>query len=344
MVVTFLRGGGLSPFSYIDNLLNTRLAKTYGAAVTTIEIYPRLPVPERLRPSSDNYFDRWQKSLEELPCLAFRRKLKRLELAFCSQHFNAAEMDDWDQWNNGKRIIPKFGIEAIRLAGDEVKEALQLIRKRIKPSDDFEAVRFLADAEAAFNSTPASMKDWHALAKIAEKQHKAVHDAQGPWEQLDINWSEFHPKSREVLDDPFYWDCLDDIAPHGNDTGAELLEDFQKWNKRNSKKSPLEFLEKMSKKMGIGRFDWSVTEKNEVLKIDKKRSVEMGIANETAIALAFAVLKMRTSCPLDVVHIANCALERTSIIVKASGLKDKIKAEWDAGIKRMTAKLNSSPR
>jgi uncharacterized protein YfeS len=343
-VGTYLRYGGLSPYSYIDDLLNAQLKKKYGSAVKTIEIYPRLPVPEPSRPTSSDYFDGWQKALEELPYLAFRRKLYRFELAFCSKHFNASEMDDWSQWDNGKRIVPKISVEAIRLAGDEIKEALQLIRKRIKPSDDFDVGRFLADVEVALNSAPPSIKEWNALAKIAEQEQKTIQDAKDPWERLEIDWDEFHPKAREVLDDPFYWDCLDDISPHGNDTGADLLEDFQQWNKRNSKKSPLTFLEKQSKKTGIEPFEWLVTKKSEVLKIDKERSIEMGIGNESAIALAFAVLKMRASCPLDVVSLAKCGLERKSIIVKASSLEVGIKAEWDVGIKRMRSKLNSLPR
>jgi uncharacterized protein YfeS len=344
MVVTYLRGGGLSPYGYIGNLLNSRLTKNYGSAINTIEIYPRLPVPERLRPTSDDHFDEWQKSLGELPYLAFRRKLNRFELAFCSKHFSAAEMDEWDHWADGNRRDPNVSIETIRLAGDEIKQAIRLIRKRIKPSDDFDVVRFLADVEAALNSTPASLEEWNALAKIAEHEQEAANDAQCPWEQLDIDWSDYHPKARQVLDDPFYWDCVDDIAPHGNDTGADLLEDFQKWNKRNPKRSPLVFLDEMSKRMGIEPFDWSVTKKSDVLKLGKERSIEMGIANEAAIALAFAVLKVRADCPSDLADLAKCALERTSIVTSERRVKDEIKAEWDAKIKRMRAKLDASTR
>lgn len=340
-VVTYLRGGGWSPYSYIDDLLNTRLKTEYGSAVKTIEIYPRLPVPKRLRPTSDDYFDGWQKALEELPYIAFRRKLNRFEVAFRSTHFDSADMDEW--WGDKSKRTEEFTLEAIRVAKDEIREALQLIRKRIKPSDDFDVVRFLADVEAALENASTSRTEWNALAKSSEKEQQTIADAKSPWEKLDIDWSEYHPKAREVLDDPFYWDCLDDSAPHGNDTGAELLEDFQRWNKRNAKKSPLVFLDKVSKELGIESFEWPLTRKSEVLKIDKQRSIEMGIANETAIALAFAVLKMRASCPSDVVNFAKCALERTSILVKASVLNETIKAEWHVAIIRMKSKLESLP-
>jgi hypothetical protein len=35
-----------------------------------------------------------------------------------------------------------------------------------------------------------------------------------------------------VLDDPFFWQEADDFAPHGNDTGADLLADYRPWRRR----------------------------------------------------------------------------------------------------------------
>ena len=340
MVVTYHRGGGWSPYKCIADLLMTRL-DNYGSAVNTIDIYPRLALPRRSWPTSDVSFEKWQKDLEKLPYIAFQRKDNRFDIAFRSEHFTASDMDAWQATTERTGTLI---LEAIGIAGDEIKEAIRLIRKRIKPSDDFDVIRFLADVEVTFNSTPESIEEWNAVGKIADKERKAIHAAKSPWAQLEIDWSQFHHEARDVLDDPFYWDCVDDIAPHGNDTGADLLESYWRWDRRNSTTSPLVFLEKLLKKWGIEPIDSSVTNKDDVLKLDKERSIEMEICNEAAIALAFAVIKMRASCPAEVVDLAKRALERTSILVKSSTLSDEIKSEWDIRIKQMNVKLESSPQ
>jgi hypothetical protein len=64
----------------------------------------------------------------------------------------------------------------------------------------------------------------HAIAQAALRS---------PWERLGIDWSRYHASARELLDDPFYWDSADEYAPHGNDTGADLLEAFREWRRRH---------------------------------------------------------------------------------------------------------------
>jgi uncharacterized protein YfeS len=327
--VTYLRGGGLSPYSYVRALLTTRLGR-YGTAITRVELYPRLPLPAGSEPVNDNYFDKWQSALDKLPYVNFLRKQQRFEIAFRSNHFNAADMDNWG-----------MTADKIRLAGEEIADALQLVRKRLKSTDDFDVDRFLSDVTLALQIPIGAMEEWNRLLKVAAERDRAEYAAMSPWEQLDIDWTKFHPKAREVLDDPFFWDCVDEIAPHGNDTGADLFEDFQKWNKRNSQKSPLIFLEDLFSKWNIAPIDWHVAQRNDVLKLEADRPIELALCNEAAIALAFAVLKQRANCPADVAHLAMSALERSSILANASKLPKEIKSEWNAAIAKMKLKLNS---
>ena len=49
-------------------------------------------------------------------------------------------------------------------------------------------------------------------------------------------------------------------------TQADLLADFQRWNNRNSNKSPLRFLEKLLIGWGIEPINWFITDENEVKK------------------------------------------------------------------------------
>jgi uncharacterized protein YfeS len=329
--VTYLRGGGLSPYSYVVAFLTTRLGQ-YGKAITSVELYPRLPLPAGSEPVDDDYFDRWQSALEKLPFVSFLRKQKRIEIAFRSNHFNAADMDNWG-----------ITAERIRLAGEDIAEALQLVRKRVKSTDDFDVDRFLSDVTLALQIPIGSMTEWNRLLKVKREKDRAEYAAKSPWDQLDIDWTKFHPKARQVLDDPFFWDCIDEIAPHGNDTGADLLEDFLKWNKRNSQKSPLIFLVDLFSKWDIEPINWHVAKRNDVLKLESDRPIELALCNEAGIALAFAVLKQRANCPADVTHLAMCALERRSIMAKARKLPKEIKSKIDTAITRMKSKLKSLP-
>ncbi len=87
--------------------------------------------------------------------------------------------------------------------------------------------------------------------------------------------------------------------------------------------------------------DWSVTDENAVSALERDKSIEMTLCNEAAIALAFAVLKLRGQCPPDVLRMALAALQRTAIVIRHSSLEAPLKTEWDSGIKLMQEKLES---
>ena len=157
----------------------------------------------------------------------------------------------------------------------------------------------------------------------------------------EIDWSHYHPKAKEILDDPFFWDCADDLAPHGNDTGADLLDDYRRWDKRNRTRSPLDFLDRLLARWDIKPIPWSVTDKEAVRKLHRDDPIALSVCNESAIALAFAVLKMRAECAADVIQVALAGLARTAIVVKASRLSDANKVSLDDAIAKMKDKLES---
>lgn len=56
-----------------------------------------------------------------------------------------------------------------------------------------------------------------------------------------------------------------------------------------------------------------------------------------------AVIKMRATCPPQVVQLGLAALTRTAVAVKGSILGNGVKAEWDVAIAKMRKKLESLP-
>lgn len=98
-----------------------------------------------------------------------------------------------------------------------------------------------------------------------------------PWEQLGIDWRDYHPEARTILDDPFFWDCTNDFSPHGNDTGADLLDDYRKWLKRNPTGDPGTFYRNLLQ-------SWELPP--EGLQADLEEN------DKVAVAIAFAEIKL----------------------------------------------------
>ena len=330
---TYNTFGGSAIFSFVGDQLMVQLGE-YGGAVNSIEItaYLRSPTRNPL-PTLEGIFDRYHEYLKSLPKITFWRKLKRVEIGFLSDSFTVTDKEGWHP-----------SVEKSFVAAREVSEVLPLLKKRVKPDDDFETARFLMEASEALSRKPSSLDEWEKIGERAKQKRQALYAAKSPWEQLGIDWSQFHPLAREILDDPIYWDCASDLAPHGNDTGADLLADYRRWDKRHGNESPRRFLEGLFKGWDITPIDWSITNESDVQQLGKEQPIPLRVCNEAAIALAFAAIKMRASCPADVVDLATGALKRTAILVKASTLSNEIKAAWDVAIEKMKAKLDSVPR
>ena len=303
----------------------------FGEAVAEIEITANLRSEHsKPRKTLERLFAQHHKYIESLPKVTFRRKRKKLEIVFLSDHFT--EEDD-------KVRKTTTNAENLNVAAKEVASAIDLIRKRLKRTDNFDTDRFLRHVVEVLEHGLATEQEWDDVQAEARKIEQAILATKSPWELLDLDWDEFHPNAREVLDDPFYWECTDDFAPNGNDTGADLLEDFKQWNKRNPNTSPLSFLDRLMQGWGIVPIDWLVTDDKTTRSMQEGDSISLRVCNETAIALAFATLKLRGKCPADVAEYGMAALKRTSILTDHSKMADDLKTEWADAEAKMASKL-----
>jgi uncharacterized protein YfeS len=322
--------GASSLYSAVADLLMVRLASDYGGAVESIYFTAFLKSgTQKASPTLEELYQRFHGYLEKLPKVTFRRKLKRIEIEFLSPNF-IAENDE----------STKVSAAQCHTAAKEVVEALTLMTKRIKPTDDFDAARLLADA-AQLLITERSLEEWDSLHLEAKAIRLALRATKTPWELLEIDWSQYHPQAKEILDDPFFWECANDLAPHGSDTGADLLVDYRRWDKRHRKTSPIDFLTQLFAAWDIKPIGWTITDEATVCKLDKERPIDLSLCNEATIALAFAVVKMRGACPSDIIQMAQASLTRTAILVRHSSLSDEIKGSWDEAVAKMKVKLES---
>jgi uncharacterized protein YfeS len=47
-----------------------------------------------------------------------------------------------------------------------------------------------------------------------------------------------HPRARELMREPFFWDCVDETAPFGSDEGSDAYYEWRNWREENPS-SPL---------------------------------------------------------------------------------------------------------
>jgi uncharacterized protein YfeS len=321
--------GGVAVHSFIGDLLTLRLGN-YGSAIKEIEITVCFRHASRVpKPDLQYAFEDFHKFVKSLPKVTFLRKAKRLEIYFVSDNFTG------EYYENGREPT----LKDYRTAAEEIAASLPLIQKKINSSDKFDKQSFLADAEAVLSSKVKSLGEWRKIGRQADKQVQAENAARDPWELLEIDWNKFHRNARKMLDDPFFWDCADDFAPHGNDTGADVLEAFRRWHRKNPRKSPVIFLNALMKRWDIEPTDWLETDRKTVLKLDKEDPIAMQITNEAAVALAFAVVKLRRRCPQNALDRASAALDRMDILYRRSMMGRQQKAEWQTAMVKMRDKL-----
>lgn len=322
--------GGSNLYSPIGDLLICNI-HDYGPAIQSLDITVCLPSRERIfLPTLEEIFDRFHSYLETLPKGTFRRGKNRVEIIFRSHRLFAE--DDVD-------LRPS--LELLRSAAADVADSLGILQSKIKATDSFDLKRFLADAIPSLKNLPETLEAWAEMRDRAKAIRLLALASKDPWEQLDVDWTRYHPEARKILDDPFFWEGADDTAPHGNDTGADLLDDYLRWSKRNKAGSPLTFLAKLLKGWGIRQMDWMLVDPEETRKQHLENPIALPVCNESVIALAFATLKIHAECPPDLIRMALASLTRTETLIADSKLSDSIQAEWHQSIGKMRRKLES---
>lgn len=112
---------------------------SFGTALERIDIYARCQTRDRMIPGLESMEDRFQAGLTTLPFIRFRRKARLFELSYASK------------WVHSSKF---FGASRIELSPSEFdclcREfaiALSWVRRRIKPSDDFDVDAFEVQLE-----------------------------------------------------------------------------------------------------------------------------------------------------------------------------------------------------
>lgn len=283
--------GGHTTLSQIGRFL-LRDAPDFGDAIKEITVTLHFPNSGPAKKTLEQLLDRHNSHRATLPKITYRRVKGKVEIDV------ASDLIDGRDW----KPSPRLSLPLFAQGVDEVIRALSLMGKRLKPTDAFEYHAFLSQCESARHRIPNSEDALQDIAAELKAADQAKLAAMSPWEKLGIDWEDFHPRAREILDDPFFWECTDDFSPNGNDTGADLLEAYRDWLKRHKDGQPVDFLERLAKQWGYSGID----------------GMDDEVRDESAIALAFADIKLRSICDQQARELALESINRLRVQAQAA--------------------------
>lgn len=246
--------GGNTSYSLAGEFLLSGLSD-YVKAMAYIEITACFHSGEVGQASFQKRYDAFHSCyLRSLPRATFLRKKSRFNLAYETKVADAT-------------FLEKYGflsVEVFSAVVNEVADRLHLMDSRVRDSDDFDLLRFHADIARKVATVPQSLEDLRTLeARLdAEKQQRI--GKMGPWERLEIDWDDYHPTARKLLDDPFFWSSINDYSPHGNDMGSDVLAEYRKWNKSHPDQPSHRMATALLRAWDIAQFDLNITNPSEV--------------------------------------------------------------------------------
>jgi hypothetical protein len=215
------------------------------------------------------------------PSLVFRRSARRVDVRLVS---SLSELDVF-----GREPHP----ETFGRAARELVAGLDPLQQRAKTSDELDLPALTAHLNARIALLPEIEDELLSALETLSAARTERWAAMSPWDRLDVDWSLFAPEARTILDHPFYWDPADDDAPHGDDTGADLLADFLEQRPED----PLVFMEQQARDRGyesLSHLGQHEAEERDAL----------------LVATAFAQLKLTAQISLPLGELALEALVR----------------------------------
>ncbi|MEO8584618.1 MAG: hypothetical protein ABI584_00505 [Acidobacteriota bacterium] len=238
------------------------------------------------RKTLERMYEEFHRSLDSLPNVRYVSKGQRLRVRYMSRVCPA-------------EVALRFGVPSLEVFTLVLREFAGLLPGVLKDQKilgkrvDFPSLERALDA--SLGQTPATDAELQAFATRLREDARAAFAELSPWERLGINWSDYHPRARLLLDDPFFWQEADDYAPHGNDTGSDLLGAFRVWRRRNGGVPVLRFLSDLLRDWG---FEERVAAFSEKAPAAWTKDDEMAVTlfDEANIALAFAQIKLEAVC------------------------------------------------
>jgi uncharacterized protein YfeS len=153
-----------------------------------------------------------------------------------------------------------------------------------------------------------------------------------------------HPEFVRICEDELFYDCTNDLAPFGNDEGADVFMELEDWYRAGAKGTLRSFLDRMLTKWSGTIPELAATDRDTINKwlADPKLVPNLLSANNVVIAVAFGQAKVTGTLDETIGALAEAALDRDAIIVEHRVRRDpswQHAAEANAAITSMGAAL-----
>ena len=283
-VQSYNQYGGHATISILGHLIEDRLGPI-DHGIAEFESVACFRTKAGPRHTLDDLYADFHGSLSKLPTSRWEAKRSRLLIRYESSLGTA------DDILNDREV----SIDLLRRALHELASVVERLGPKLRKKRGLDIALFLRGLkglDADIPGTPEALvafRDDHSARK-----REAI--AKLPWdERLEIDWSDYHPNSRRLLDDPFFWSNTHDFSPHGNDTGADLLPDYRRWNTRNPGVDSWKFLMQLFGSWGMDAVirDFRAKDPSQY---SGKDSIAMTVHDDAVVALAFAEIKLRGRC------------------------------------------------
>jgi uncharacterized protein YfeS len=310
-------GGGHPTLSWIGEFFAFQ-QPDFGSAIRELEVQVHFATPRVPGGDFKEIEDRYEAFLAAFPTAKFHRKRAKVELNYVSRLGDSRRVTD----------SRAADLDLFVRGAQELAAELAILGPRLRRSDAFDFSAFSGWLRTRLAALPQTEAELRQLTDRFAVEARNRAKAMDPWERLDIDWEEYHPQARPLLDDPFYWECADDFAPHGNDTGADILEFYRERSGRAQ--SGTQFLD------GVLR-DWGL---NPVQPPDDPLMVP--VWEDAKIAVAFAQLKVDATCDPAVRAGALDAIARCRARIKAKHAGWELLGERLRTLEKMESKLSQS--
>jgi uncharacterized protein YfeS len=158
-------------------------------------------------------------------------------------------------------------------------------------------------------------------------------------EEWELAPENAHPKARAALTDDYFWDCVHDNSPFGNDTGADTLAFFREWRRGHPRGEPLRFLSRLLRGWEATDDHWEVTDPAEVARLAEGDRFSLDVRDEAIIALAFGQIVLEGRAEPEVKRRALTALHRQGLPAALERWPDEYRAERRGRVAAMAAIL-----
>ena len=136
-------------------------------------------------------------------------------------------------------------------------------------------------------------------------------------EENDETWElspeNIHPNAARILTDEFYWDCVDDNSPFGNDTGADTLHFFHDWRVEHPETNAFVFLDELLAGWEVVNDHWDVVDSEQARELLKEDAFSLNTRDDAVIALAFGQFALEGRIEPEIKRRALLAMERQAL-------------------------------